>query len=40
MTKYKLSNKQKKVKYVMREKPSRVKVIEYNEQINNLEIIN
>ena len=39
MTKYKLSNKQK-MKYVMREKPSRVKIIEYNEQINVLKIIN
>ena len=41
MTKYKLSIKQKKkTKYVMREKPSRVKITEYNEQINILEIIN
>ena len=40
MTKYKLSIKQTNKKYVMREKPSRVKIIEYNEQINILEIIN
>ena len=39
MTKYKLSNKQKKLN-VTREKPSFVKIIEYNEQINILEIIN
>ena len=38
MIKDKLSNKQKK--YVMREKALRVKIIEYNEQINILEIIN
>ena len=39
MTKYKLSNKQK-MKYVTREKPSHVKIIEYNEQVNFLKIIN
>ena len=39
MTKYKLSNKQKKLN-VMREKPSFVKIIEYNEQINILKITN
>ena len=40
MTKYKLSNKPKINKYVMREKPLHVKIIEYNKQINILEIIN
>ena len=43
MTKYKLSNKQKKqkkTKYFMTEKLSHVKIIQYNEQINILEIIN